>query len=582
MDKTTDKPIVSKSNNETIIEDILLFENRSELINFNGNEYYKIIPISENTKRNADLEKKSLSELQIILMELMNKPKSWIIQESDKYNREELNDFQPRELYKLYKSIKPPKNEIVENSKETYNRIKVFHEVLENYNIDRYEEATELMTKFLTEKYYFKTISDEKKYSIFVYENGIYEEKGLNVIKTELRIGLGKAYTERKAMSVIDKLKIDTLIDTTEFLNSTSKDLTCLNNGILNTKTQEIIEHDPKHYFFTKIPVNYNKNADCPEIKKFVKELVNTEEAVKTVQEVFGYTLIRSYKLEKAIMLEGKTASNGKTELTKVFKNFLGHQNCSYTPIEDLDNRPFALKNLFAKHVNFCSEINKNALDGKGKFKVVTGNEDIEADRKGQTTIKFLNHAKFIFTANELPIPKNADDGFWRRWVRIEFPNRFLSQKEINAIPETQRTNIFLKNPDVADKISSKEEMEGLLIWALEGLERINKNKDFTHNKTIEQQKTEWLRKALSINAFIEDCIEIDYTNTEYIIKEDFRREYNKYCQKHKVKPLSDMNIKIALENDCFASSSRVRIRDENGYEIEQPSVWKGISFKKK
>jgi P4 family phage/plasmid primase-like protien len=441
-------------------------------------------------------------------------------------------------------------------------------------------EATEEITKHILEHKSIKTIRSDEKPEMWIYNNGIYEPEGKTYINQICRMVLGVAHTKHIVNEILNKIQSETYIDAQVFFNQQNQFeyLIPVQNGILNIKKKELLEFTDKIIFFNKLPMDYNPKSDCPKIKEFIKQITKDENSYLTIREIFGYCLMKNYNFEKAIMFEGKTASNGKSVLCQILKEFLNENNISSINIAEIDKQDgFALADLHNKLANFSMEISKSALDNKGKFKEITGREFISANRKFQNRIKFVNYAKLIFTANELPIPKNADDGFWRRWIRIEFPNRYLSQKEINSLSEEEKNNVYLKNTDLLKNLLIPVELEGLLNFALEGLSFLLSNGDFSIMTTIKQNKEEWLRKANSLVGFIENSVIQDYDG--YILKEDFRRSYSIYCQTHKVKPLPDKSIKIILENELFAYESQIRIKDENGYEIDKPRIWKGVSF---
>jgi len=450
----------------------------------------------------------------------------------------------------------------------------------------KYKQATEIATRFIEEKYYFKSIRTDDRKEIWYYSDGIYSPDGISIIKEELRDLFQDNFSREQINNVIDKIEADTFIDADDFYGQQNKNvyLIPVQNGILNIKTKKLEEFTPNYYFFNKLPMGYYPLAECPEIIKFITQITTKnkekqQDAIDTIQEMFGFCLLKKYKYSKAFMLEGKKGSNGKSVLCGLLKKFLNEKNVSSINITALDKIDgFALAGLHNKLVNISAELNKEALDNKGHFKQLTGGEDIiTANRKNKIHIQFVNYAKMIFTANELPIPKNADEGFWRRWVRIEFPNKYLSKKEFNYLTEEEKEECFFKDENLIEKITTDDELNGLLIWALKGLDQLSINGDFSLQKSIKQNKLEWERKTNSILCFVQDMVKEDFDS--YITKEELRREYSIYCKSHNIRPMGDKAIKYCLENEMFAEDTQIRIKDERGYEIDKPRIWKGVSF---
>ena len=472
------------------------------------------------------------------------------------------------------KSLDELRNLILDE-KTNYFNFELKNKILTLFQTNQKEEATEKIVEILKEKYTFKTLQDDKLPETWVYENGIYREQGLSTIKEEVRKILGKTYTTQKANQIIEKIQADTFINTDDFFNKQNKFpyLIPVKNGLLNLKTKELKEFTPNIYFFNKINAKYDPKADCPSFKKFVSEIVeNPEEDIKIIQEIFGFSLIKEYKYEKAFMLYGEHGRNGKSKLLEVLTNLLGIENTSDINLQDLETEKFEIVNLHNKLINISADISNQALKGTGMFKNITGRDTIQAQRKFKTSIKFKNYAKLIFASNELPPINTQSDAFWLRWVLIKFPYQFLPQKEINSMDKESRLNVKLQDQDIIKKITSEKELNGVLQWAIKGLDRLEENKDFSTTQVAKELKKEWLRKSNSVLAFIMDNIEEDYEGK--IEKQEFKRYYLEYCKKHKIKSLGDQQIRISLENQVGATSKREQNQFLNGY------FWIGIKWK--
>jgi phage/plasmid-associated DNA primase len=154
----------------------------------------------------------------------------------------------------------------------------------------------------------------------------------------------------------------------------------------------------------------------------------------------------------------------------------------------------------------------------------------------------------------------------------IDFPNQFLPKKEIECLTVEERKNVHLQDPNIINRIMTKKEMEGILLWAVNGLNRLFEKKDFSNKETAMEIKRNWLRGSNSVAAFIMDEISESYEKA--ICKKDFKRNYLAYCRSNKLKPLSDKVIKITIENETGASSDRHYINGEKTY------IWEGIKFR--
>jgi putative DNA primase/helicase len=144
--------------------------------------------------------------------------------------------------------------------------------------------------------------------------------------------------------------------------------------------------------------------------------------------EITGYTTIAyKYPLHKAFMLLGG-GQEGKSTYLRMLKDILGSHNITSVPLqafESLEYR-FMLEGLIGKLANISADIPRKPLKNTGYFKQATGEDPMDIDRKFKPTLKgYVNYAKMIFAANQLPQTADRTHAFFRRWVIYEFPNRF-------------------------------------------------------------------------------------------------------------------------------------------------------------
>ena len=436
--------------------------------------------------------------------------------------------------------------------------------------------ATEKIVEFIKKYYTFKSIRNDNGVEMWVYQNGIYIENGISYVREICRELFGDKHSIKYANQIIYKLKSDSLVDHNEFFNMQSEfpHLLPVENGILNLNTKQVEDFTPDIIFFTKLRYKYNPDAICNDIQKFIRSIVKTDLDLLTIQEIIGFTLLREYEWEKGFMFYGEHGRNGKSKLLSLIQKLLGSNNCSSVALQDLETDQFCLINLHNKLVNIAADLSNQAMDNTGKYKQLTGRDEVTANRKNKTHIQFKNYAKMIFACNELPIIKTITKAFWLRWVVIDFPYRFLPQNELNALED--KTGAFLQDPNIINKISCDDEMEGLLVWAVEGYQRLKDKGSFSNEKTASTIEKFWGRKSNSVKAFIDDMIEYSYDSK--VTKEEFRKEYHEYCKRFNIPQMSERLIKTTLENQLGIETKKIFIKTDEG--SSQFRVWQGIKFK--
>ena len=432
-------------------------------------------------------------------------------------------------------------------------------------------EATELITNYILSNEHIHTTRDDEHSEVWIYENGIYLPEGRTYIKETTREILGDGYTKHLANEVVGKLEAETYIEQDKFFTVENINHIAVQNGILDLQNKKLLPFTPEEKHFNKLPVEFKPGVECTNILKHLNEVLQSKNDVPVLQELFGYLLYRNYKIEKAFMFTG-SGRNGKGKTLELMKRFLGIDNCSNISLQHIETDNFALGELFNKLANLAGDISKTALKETGNFKNITGKDMLSAARKFKTRVNFTNYAKMIFCANELPITYDITPAFWNRWILLEFPYTFLSQKELDLLDEDELINKKLADTEVIDKMSTDEELSGLLNWALIGLERLLKNSDFSYSPSTNDVKIKWIRKSDSCAAFLMDSVEECYGGE--ISKTELRHKYFKYCKEHKLRPCGDKAMKNTLIINYGANDTRKSMDGDLVY------CWEGVTFK--
>lgn len=422
--------------------------------------------------------------------------------------------------------------------------------------IDADEDMGEIryeIAKWLLENYDFATLSDSEE--IYRYMEGVYVDKAETWIKHIVNLCLKHKATTYQANEVVNYVKRATYIDREEFEH---ENLLCVGNGILDLETKEVFPHTPTRKFFCKIPVKYEEDVKCPKILKFLKQVVTVKQ-LPLIQEILGYCLSPTYEFHKALMLIGE-GSNGKSTLLSLFKHFLGKDNIANVSLQSICNNRFASSHLQGKLANIYADLPDKALRYTGTFKMLTGGDTIQGERKWHDAFEFVNHAKLLFSTNK--IPETGDDtlAFFRRWIIISCPNTFIGEK---------------RDPNILEKLTTEKELTGLLNWALEGLTRLQEKGGFSDNKTMNERREQYIKASNSAKAFIETRLEFD-PDPSPIPKNTVYRLYIEFCKKEnipakrKAEFTKTMNMEMPNITDAVSTTkNRKSVR-----------VWKNLHVK--
>lgn len=416
--------------------------------------------------------------------------------------------------------------------------------------------ATEIVVSYILNTEYIYSIRQDESQEIWIYRNGIYVPDAISYIKEVCRDIFFIFHNSNLTKQVVDKIESETFIEKDIFFQISNPSRIAVKNGILDVIEKKLYPFDPKEIHFNKINVKYDPKAVCPSIERHFNEVLKKEDDIRIIYEFFGYCLYRDYKIEKAFMLFGD-GRNGKSKTVELLKRFLGAENCCNISLEQIEKDAFGLANFQNKMVNIGSDISSTALKNTGNFKQLTGHDMITTNRKNKSYISFINYAKLIFCANDLPQTKDSSSSFWNRWVMMEFPYTFLSQKEINLLPDKEKHMVKLADPEHINKLLDNYELSGLLNLALKGLERLFKNKDFSNCDSYNDIKIKWIRASDSVLSFFLDCIIIDYDSE--IETGELKKAYHNYCVKYKLKSLPEKQVIEKLRNNFPTDLRRIR-----------------------
>ncbi len=355
-----------------------------------------------------------------------------------------------------------------------------------------------------------------KTREIWVYNGGSYVPDGEQQIDKKVRELLYPIYKENHTREAVSGVRGTTYTPPEKF--DAPPNLINVKNGILNTETREFKPHTPDIIFIQQLPIEYNPQADCPRFKQFLTEVLQ-EDDIPLMQELFGYTLRRTYEFAIAVMLLGE-GENGKSTLLNVLRAMLGEENVATPSLQDLLNDRFAKAQLYGKLANIHADLPDTKLSSTGTFKMLTGQDLIYAQQKHRDPFTFQNYAKLFYSANALPFTRDKTRAFWRRWIVIKFPRSFGPNEA---------------DPHLLEKLT--QELPGILNWALEGLDRLLKQGQFTYTQSRENVEKEWIRMTDSLRAFVTTCVVT--APGEWVSKDDFYVAYTKFCEENDLNAVS-------------------------------------------
>lgn len=436
--------------------------------------------------------------------------------------------------------------EKTENKSSASIQVEVLQELLKAGKESSWDASEKIASKLQKENSFYCIRSDEKE-ELWIYHNGIYVPNGKSFIRETCRAILGRAYNRFFAETVVNKVCADNSTDPKEFFSASNINEVCVMNGVLDIFTRELKPFTQDKIFFQKLPVMFDPSKKCPAIETHLTTVLKGGlEDVKVFYELMGFILLKEYRYEKSFMFTG-SGRNGKSKTLELIKCFVGEENCSSVGLQEFENDQFAKSNLLNKLVNIAGDLPAVALQNTGDFKGLTGRDIQSANRKFLPRVQFTNFAKMVFSCNELPRTADTSPAFWNRWILLEFPWTFISEKEFGLLGDTEKKKYRIADPQIVPKLTTPDELSGLLNEALEGLSRLQVQKDFSYSSSVAEVSALWMRKSDSFSAFFDGHLKEEWGAR--IPKNVLSKLYTDYCRAHKVKIQKASEIKTALES---------------------------------
>src|SRR5229473_123910 len=272
------------------------------------------------------------------------------------------------------------------------------------------------------------------------------------------------ATTEIYTLSLHDALPIyDDAVEPPAWLGDEpegiSGNVIATTSGLLDAAGRELHNLTPAYFNLTSVAIAYDPLAPVPAAwLKFLGELwPDDPESISTLQECFGYVISGSNAQQKIVLLVGPKRS-GKGTIAKALRELVGKGNHAAPTLSSLKER-FGLQSLIGKSLAIISDARKAKEAGVvvERLLSISGDDEIDVDRKNKDIWTGRLGARFIVLSNEVPQLEDASAAIADRFIIIPLSNSFLGRED---------TGLFEK---------LRPELPGILNWALDGLDRLGK-----------------------------------------------------------------------------------------------------------
>ena len=292
---------------------------------------------------------------------------------------------------------------------------------------------------------------------------------------------------------------------------------------------------EEKEYCNNRLSVSYRADAPAPEHwLRFLSELLEPED-MPALQEYLGYCLIPSTKGQKMMLIVGK-GGEGKSRIGLVLKRLMGDA-ASNGSVQKVENNRFARADLERRLLMIDDDMDMNALPKTNYIKtIVTAEAKLDLERKGVQSYQRDIYARFLCFGNgALTSLYDHSDGFFRRQL-------ILTTKD----KPTDRTD----DPFLVEKMCA--ELEGILLWCLEGLHRLVQNDfRFTVSERAAANVDTIKRSSNNVIDFMESEGYFRFKADYSISSKEFYDIYKQWCEDNACHSVSAIRFSAELrQND--------------------------------
>lgn len=292
-------------------------------------------------------------------------------------------------------------------------------------------------------------------------------------------------------------------------------------NGLVDVASQELLPMTPDYFGTVCIPIDYDPAVAAPvEWLKFLRTLWPASgdgqdaEEIRTLQEWFGYVLSGRMELQKMLLLIGPPRC-GKGTIARILTALLGKPNVAAPTLAGMATN-FGLQPLLGKTLGIVGDAR---LQSNGQEAVVerllsiTGEDAITVDRKNREAWTGTISARMMILSNELPKFGDASGAIASRFVILSLRESFLGREDTGL--ETRL----------------REELPGILKWALDGLVRLDAQKRMTE-PAASLESVQTLADLVSpIQQFLREVCVVDPDQaTPFSV---VYREYSDWCREN-------------------------------------------------
>jgi putative DNA primase/helicase len=344
-------------------------------------------------------------------------------------------------------------------------------------------------------------------------------------------------------------------------------DFLCFANGILDLRELTagnddcFRPHDANWFSSQILPYEFDPAAKCPLWKQFLHDVWDgDEDAISTLQMLFGYLLTPDTSLEKMFLIIGPKRS-GKGTMVTVLESILGTAATTSTTFSEMAGQ-FGLWYLVGKNLATISDARISGRTDIGPviehLLRISGQDAITVNRKNRDQVTTRISARILITTNETPRLTDASGAIASRLIVWQMAKSYYGREDHGL------------------KKRLLGELPGILNWAIAGWHRLKEAGRIPEPKCGREAAEDLLELSSPITSFVAQKCDLD-PGAEIEVDAIFHA-WKSYAEDNGLGRL--MASKSALSQKLKAAFPQIRTTRPRTNERSRARKFSGITLK--
>lgn len=348
------------------------------------------------------------------------------------------------------------------------------------------------------------------------YSNGVWKNDGDDEVVRRSQVLLGEKSRKAHTENLLHFMKAGEVelhgLGPEEFINC--------ENGMLRISDLRLLPHKPVYCSTVQLSTPWNEYATCPTVDAFLEEMA-FEDTIGLIWEVIGVCIFMGLGPQRGVFIRG-SGRNGKGTILRLIRALIPEKFISSVELQKLGSDVFASAELFGKILNVVGDLSAKSLDDTATFKMLTGQDSINAQRKYGQPFSFTSQATLLFAANELPKSPDDTTGFFSRMLIIPMDKRTLTEKDIDKTLEPRM----------------HQELAGVLVKAVNGLKRVLDRGGYEVVERCLEELENYKNPVDTVESFASSEIYFSGNKKDRVKRGEVYEDYEFFCISNELSPL--------------------------------------------